>query len=674
MRSSWCWLSFSPILVCLFAGAQNTPLRVSVTLVQVDAVVTDRDGRPVTGLTKDDFELFEDGKPRAITHFSFVTGGSGQSSAPGRNAPAATRAEDVRRIIVLLVDDLQMSFASLPPTREALHKFIDRQMEPGDLVAVLATSGNWGPLNQFTTDKRMLHAAINRVRFSFLGSGQAGGIRSFGLDGDPVEIAQVRGRRFAVGTLGMIRYVTEGMRAMPGRKSLVVFSDGFAIRQRPGQRQPPPVSVDEVRGVTDQVNRSAVVIYSVDARRLAYPGLTAADDVGAMSIEEVRQSLDDRATQIHDTQEGLRFLAEQTGGLAHFDNNDINLGLQRMLEDQSRYYLLGFQPAEEDAARMAREGKYHRLTIRVKRPGLLVRYRNGFMGEPEGARPSEPRTPEQQLVLALRSPFSGAGVRLRLTPMFALGEKGELILRALVHIDGSDLSFSEPDAEGYRGANVNIVSSTSGEDPKAGGTTQRTYTIRARGAPLEKLQREGLVYAIQHQLKKAGAYHMRIAVQDATSGRIGSASRFIEVPDLSKGSLAISEISMHDGDLRLGRSQPVSGAGSPEEDPSPAVRVFRRQSPFSFAVIIYNAHIDSATRQPAVSLHARLYRGDQVVWEGKPFPAVLQPGVDPRRIPAGSVLTLGEHTPPGDYVLEMQAVDNAAKGGVLTQSIDFELR
>ena len=82
--------------------------------------------------------------------------------------------------------------------------------------------------------------------------------------------------------------------------------------------------------------------------------------------------MSDRRQTFRDNQEGLYFLADRTGGRAQFDNNDINAGLRRVLEDQSGYYLLGFQPDDDSAARLRRDGKYHRLTVKVKRPGLRV--------------------------------------------------------------------------------------------------------------------------------------------------------------------------------------------------------------------------------------------------------------------------------------------------------------
>ena len=381
----------------------------------------------------------------------------------------------MRRTIALLVDDLKMSFEGVSHTREALAKFVDRQMQPGDLVAVIPTSGGIGALQQFTTDKRMLHAAIDRVRYQLGGGGQGGAVKALGGAGqdiDPAPLAALLQRRFAVGTLGAMRHLASGMRNMPGRKSIVVFSDGFAIRRNIKQ-QDPPVTVAEARQVTDRANRSAVTIYAVDTRGLAVTSLRADDDVQGMEVAEVTDALEDRGQKFRDDRQGLEFLAAETGGLARFNDNDINAGLVRMLADQSGYYLIGFQPDEACAADQPRR-EISPPDREGDASGLNVRYRKGYMGE-TGPPEKEPRTPGERLLAALNSPSRTPGVRVRFTPTFTLGDRGQLAIRALLHVDGSDVSFSPPDAEGARTARVHMLTVTE----SAGESTPRSFTACA---------------------------------------------------------------------------------------------------------------------------------------------------------------------------------------------------
>ena len=178
-------------------SAANTVIRIDVNLVQVDAVVTDSRGRRVTDLKPASFEILQDGKPQAITNFSYVSTkpateeGShravlakpvkGEVPAP----PPVLRPAEVRRTLALVVDDLGLAGENIPSIRNAIRNFIDEQMRPGDLVAIVRTGAGMGALQQFTTDKRLLYAALDRVKygesrvgvssFAPLGSGVRGG-------------------------------------------------------------------------------------------------------------------------------------------------------------------------------------------------------------------------------------------------------------------------------------------------------------------------------------------------------------------------------------------------------------------------------------------------------------------------------------------------------------------
>src|SRR5262249_34216495 len=153
-------------------------IRINVNLVQVDAVVTDSQDRPVTNLKASDFEMLQDGKRQNITNFSYVTTRPVPASAtpaPGvpkiqpkalGPPPKKIKIGDVRRTVALVVDDLGLSFESIARIRQSLEKFVDTEMEPGDLVAIIRTGSGMGALQQFTSDKRLLYAAIDRVKYN----------------------------------------------------------------------------------------------------------------------------------------------------------------------------------------------------------------------------------------------------------------------------------------------------------------------------------------------------------------------------------------------------------------------------------------------------------------------------------------------------------------------------
>ena len=160
-----------------------------VDVVRIDAVVTDKDGNLVTDLTADDFELRQDGDLQTISLAQYVAVDAPQSrprQLASRNLPGAPTAPlvssgrptrwKVQRTMVLVVDDLGIAWENMEATRKALRRFVDEEVQDGDLVALVRTGASWGALQQLTTDKRILHAAIDQVRWTAL---SRSGIGSF---------------------------------------------------------------------------------------------------------------------------------------------------------------------------------------------------------------------------------------------------------------------------------------------------------------------------------------------------------------------------------------------------------------------------------------------------------------------------------------------------------------
>ena len=253
-------------------------VKITTNLIQIDATVVDKDGRIVTNLTGEDFEIYENDRKQPITNFSFV------ELQPDKTFPPETvektkklvrsdvippisgglRSNQIGRTISLLVDDLGLSPGSIASVKRALKKFVDEQMQPGDLVAIIRTGGGAGFLQQFTSDKRILYAAIERTRWNPRGKGNVSIFRAvdpsdLGATGAAIadlgdwispetkemqqkgesitnqSLEQSNAARediFAVGTLGAVNYVVKGMQQLPGRKAVVLFSEGFTLYQQ----------------------------------------------------------------------------------------------------------------------------------------------------------------------------------------------------------------------------------------------------------------------------------------------------------------------------------------------------------------------------------------------------------------------------------------------------------
>src|SRR5262249_2289410 len=157
----------------------------------------------------------------------------------------------------------------------------------------------------------------------------------------------------------------------------------------------------------------SVVIYSLDAKGLQTLMPTAADNIGGISGPQFAEGLSRMRQQNFDSQEGLVYLARETGGVAFIINNDLNFGIRRAFKDQLSYYLLGFDPDDDKFDR-----KYHSIKLKVNRPGLLARTRSGFIGFPDKPNESTPQTREAQILSALFSPFGARDVAAQMTSFF----------------------------------------------------------------------------------------------------------------------------------------------------------------------------------------------------------------------------------------------------------------
>ncbi len=223
-------------------------IRINVNLVQIDAVVTDREGKSVADLGVADFRLLQDGKAQEISNFSHIANGAAapvSTRPPGAVKPPKTALDpaQVRRTMALVVDDLGLSFGSVTRVRNSLQKFVDRQMQPGDLVAIIRTGAGMSALQQFTSDPRLLHAAIDRVQFSMIGRVGASTFAAVRLPEDEDITAPGSGHGYEAksgGTPGAMAYVVEGLRELPERKSeLVLFSENPGRhRSRPDRERP----------------------------------------------------------------------------------------------------------------------------------------------------------------------------------------------------------------------------------------------------------------------------------------------------------------------------------------------------------------------------------------------------------------------------------------------------
>ena len=683
-------------------------VKISTTLIQVDATVTDSKGSVVTDLKAEDFEIYENGKKQTVSNLSFISNTKAKEEMPAEKnkptvvpSPLQIQPEQVRRTIALVVDDLTLSFESIYQVRRALKKFVDEQMQDGDLVAIIRTGAGIGALQQFTTDRRQLYAAIEKVKWNPLGGG---GIGAFApIEATPLEQAKANGAQisdeqlkaekdftggaedfrqdvFATGTLGAISYIVRGMENLPGRKSIMLLSDGFSLFTRNSDGFSDSTRVLEtLRRLVDAANRASVVVYTMDARGLQTVGFTAQDDAADLSSDAVEARLNDRKNQLFDTQEGLTYLARQTGGTSIINNNDLSGGIRKILDDQS-YYLIGYQPEDETFDPKTR--RFNKLEIKVKRPGLRVRYRSGFFGvtdEQMAQKPAANLTPAQQIQNALTSPFAVNDVSLRLNALFNNDAKQGSFVRSLLHVNAQNLKFTD-EANGAKKTIFDVLAVAFGDNGLVIDQIAKTYTLTVNKEIYEQFLKDGFVYDFSFPIKKAGAYQLRVALRDAGNGKVGSANQFVEIPNLKKERLTLSSIGLQNMSFadweKVNAGQDLSEEAQAKMNPlsDTALRQFKRGTVLSYGMQVLNAKLDAA-RKPNLSYQTVIIRDGKKIFEGKPQPMDTGNISDPQRIGMSSALNLGTSMQPGEYVLQIIITDNLAKENrkIAAQFVTFEI-
>jgi len=670
-------------------------VHITTNLVQVDAVVTDKDGKLVTDLKPEEVEIFEDGRKQKITHFSYNATMTEQPAAEtkstptDRNAapipPLRLRPEDVRRTIALVVDDLGLSFESTHFVRDALKKFVDRQMQPGDLVAIIRTSGGMGALQQFTSDKRQLYAAIERVKWYASGRG---GVSAFApiepptpgehgadIDAAAEEFNQFREDVYAVGTLGAVNYVVRGLRELPGRKSILLISDGFRIFSQDDPNRNFR-TLQKLQRLIDEAGRASVVIYTMNATGLQTLMPTAADDLSGRDFQQMQDAMTSRRNVAFETQEGLDYLAYETGGMPIKNTNDLSGGIRRVLADQKGYYLIGYRPDQSTFDPRTGRRRFHHLTVKVKRLGKFnVRMRHGFYGVSDEEKP-KPKTLGRQLFDALASPFGATGVRLQLTSLFANDATAGSIMRSLLHIDPGDLTFTEE--AGFHRTTIDVMAITFGDNGVPIDQIGRTYQIKLTEDDYKRIMRQGLVYSLTVPVKKPGAYQLRVSLRDSASDRVGSASQFIEAPDIKKKRLALSGLVVRgqttNQSVNAAMATQSEGREEGDAETGAAVRHFKAANVMTYAFYVYNAKLDT-TSHPQLIMQVKLFRDGAEVFTGKE--SQFNPGqqTDMQRLVAVGAIKLGTDMTPGDYVIQVVVTDLLAdkKHRVATQWMDFQV-
>ncbi|HEX9928117.1 MAG TPA: VWA domain-containing protein [Pyrinomonadaceae bacterium] len=692
---------------------QDDVVRITTNLVQVDATVTDKDGKPVTNLTAEDFEIFQDGKSQKITGVSFVnleTRNAAQATAKNsgkndKNSPLAppirANAADAGRLLTFIVDD-GSCFASqlgMVAAREGLEKFIREQMQPDDFVAIYQTRAGNSMLQQFTSDKnRLLKTArqirwrpplmgcvndatgdfFNRARSDSTLSSRQPTFETAESKAAREKIEEIGRDRQTIGTLSVLRYVLRGLQRIGGRKTVFVMSDGLALQGLEGATGR---ALDIARELTDAATRASVVFHTIDVRGVNNPLHIGADSDlqpnikgdPSMQMNEIEGTRRDQVKLTRALENGLFFLANETGGRFYRNNNFLDVPIRRALGLERGYYLIAYEPGDETF----RGKQFHEIEIKVKKPDLNVRSRSGFYGVTNEAIRPKPRTESSDLYEAIVAPLANADLDLRLSAFYGNTRQTGDFVRALVYVDGRQITFAD-EPNGMKKAVFDVVAVTFNEKNEPVDDFNKTHIVRFPAANLASVQQNGMIYTADVPVKKAGVYNFRIAMRDAASRQLGSAAQQIEVPELQKGKLLLSNPIIGEAENNSGKmtapsvGEATNGFSPVQSISSPAIRRFRPGAVLGYSYKIYNAAVDKTSGQPKLTVQVRLYRNGELVTDSPAAPTQLEPQTDLKRINDYGFMRLPPNALTGDYALQI-IVKDLVKNETTAQSIDFEV-
>jgi VWFA-related protein len=548
--------------------------RSGTELVLVNVVVRDRSGDVVRDLKPEDFSIAEDDRPQTIVSFDFeeldraaVPGAAptGTVLAPGRvrlkpdttsnalkpdttsNAlkPPDTTSNAVkpetsvatpgaidmhgRRLIVLLFDLSSMQPEEIERAVKTAHAYIDDRLSPADLVAVASFSTSLRVDQDFTADRETLSTAVDRF------SAQAGQGFEEGTTGDS-EGTPDNGAAFTPDDtefnifntdrrLEALQTLSDALGGIQQKKSVVYFSSGM---NQTGQE-----NQVEIRRTTDRANRANVSIYAADMRGLQ--ALVAGGEASQASVRGVSAfsgaSTLNQVTHLSATQDTLTTIAEDTGGRAFFDSNDFGDVFRRVVADTSAYYVLGYSSTNP-----ARDGKFRRIKVQVRRPGVKIEARSGYYAPRDFAhstRDDREAQLEEQLLADLPPADLSAYAS---TAYFRLADERYFVAVSVI-VPGYQLPFARTTDKSH--STLDVLGIVRDAQRRPVGRIRDTLTLSPESN--DGLRRRIVQYETGLEMPP-GTYDLKVVVRENLTGTMGSFEAPVVVPDVRQTPVRLSSV------------------------------------------------------------------------------------------------------------------------------------
>jgi VWFA-related protein len=536
-------------------------MKVNSDLVLTNIVVRDKKtGEVIRGLKASDFQVLENGKPQSIISFDFqsvdqaaplneatINGKAPNTIMGNMNRNVTSQQLRNHRLIVMFFDITSMQPEDLERAQDAARDYINKKMQSADLVAVVSLDQSLSLDQDFTANKQQLLNAVNKYSGTQGAGFQSGATSTTNQVEDTTAFTPDEQEYNDVNTdreLFAFEDIAHSLAYINEKKSLLYFSGGI---QRDGIEN--QASLHAAINASVRANMS---IYSVDAR-----GLEAISPLGDASTGSLRgtsgyngAALQNNLDSNFNTQEVLATLSSDTGGKAFLDSNDFSPAFQRIQQDTSAYYVIGFRSTNP-----VRDGRYRRLTIKINQPNVKIEYRPGYYA-PADYKHANKDERERQLQEQLASDLAATDVEVYLQAYYFRNDNGSGTPRFYVPVSlivpGSQIPFVKGGDRSK--ATLDIIGelkNTAGQD-----MAEIRQTVKLAIDDSQQVSRKNIQYTTGFTLP-LGKYHLKFVVRENQTGRMGSFETDINLPDLKKFPLKLSSVVL---------SSQRSAAGKKDED------------------------------------------------------------------------------------------------------------
>jgi len=520
-------------------------LKVQSDIVLTNVVVRDKKtGEVVKGLKASDFTVLENGKLQTIASFDYQNVDEAamlheKSTVTGKatiadllNNDFATNPAELKdhRLIVMFFDLSSMQPEDIDRAVESAQDYVNKKMQPADLVALVSMATGLSMDQDFTSDKAALLKGLgkyNGTEGTGFANGNEGG-NSSGTADDASSFTADDSEYNALNTdreLYAIRTVAKSLERVDQRKSMLYFSGGLTRQGIENQAS--------MRAATNEAVKANMAIYSVDSR-----GLEAMPPVGNASTGSLRGTaaynggaMQNNLNANFGSQETLATLSSDTGGKAFFDSNDFAPAFQQIQHDTEAYYIIGFH-----STNTARDGSYRHLTVRLNRNDAKMDYRPGYYA-PADFKHQKTEDREQTLTEQLRSDLPATDVAIYLQALYFRLEDNKFFVPVSLIVPGSQIHIVK---NGERDkANIDIIGQVKNAQGIIVGNVRDNVKLALDAA--QQVQRKNIQYSTGFTLAP-GKYHLKFVVRENQTGAMGSFETDLQVPDLKKSPLKLSSI------------------------------------------------------------------------------------------------------------------------------------